>query len=137
MLTFILLVIIVIVSVSVAIIINNSKFCGSLDGLAGTLCAVGIITFIGLVITACSLINVNTRFEAIQNEYEVIAEMVQSYDGQDYGNMTALTEAIVEMNGKIAQHKAHYKSKWTGPWFSEDIANLQPIVFSKKIPLSE
>lgn len=137
MLTFILLGAIVIVTIFAAIIIDKSRLSYDLDWLAGTLLGTGICTFIGLVITACSLINVETRFEATQNEYNVITEMVQSYDGQDYGNMTALTEAIVNMNGKIAHHKAHYKSKWTGPWFSEDIANLTPIVFSQKVPLSE
>ena len=92
---------------------------------------IGVCTLIALVISALSLINVNTRFEATQNEYQVIREMVESYDGQDYGNMTALTESVVKINSKIANHKAHYKSEWTGPWFSEDIANLEPITFRK------
>ena len=94
--------------------------------------SLGTCTLSALIITSLTLINIDTRFEATQYEYQVISEMVESYDGQDYGNMTALTESVVHINTKIANHKAHYKSKWTSPWFSEDIANLEPIVFSKK-----
>ena len=32
----------------------------------------------------------------------------------------------------LALLNAHYKSKWTSQWFSEDIANLEPITFAKK-----
>ena len=92
----------------------------------------GVCTFLAVIFTSLSLINIDARFEATQNEYQVICEMVESYDGQDYGNMTALTESVVNINSSIARHKAHYKSKWTGPWFSEDIANLEPITFAKK-----
>ena len=102
------------------------------EWLGVTLIALGVCTLIALIITSLSLINIDTRFEATQYEYQVISEMVESYDGQDYGNMTALTESVVDINSKIANQKAHYKSEWTCPWFSEDIANLEPITFTKK-----
>lgn len=102
------------------------------EWLEATLIGLGICTLSALIISSLVLININTRFEAIQNEYQVVREMVDSYDGQDYGNMTALTESVVNINSRIANHKAHYKSKWTGPWYSEDIAKLEPITFNKK-----
>ena len=131
MLTFLLLSIITVVCFSVAFIIDESGRSYDLQWLTGINLGVAICTLLAVIITGCSLININTRFEATQNEYEVISEMVQSYDGQDYGNMTALTESVVSINSTIARHKAHYKSKWTGPWFSEDIAKLEPITFRK------
>ena len=102
------------------------------EWLEDTLIVLGCCTLIALIIASLSLINIDTRFEASQYEYQVISEMVESYDGQDYGNMTALTESVVNINTKIANHKAHYKSKWTSPWYSEDIAKLEPITFNKK-----
>ena len=136
MLTFITLFISAVILLVCAYLID--KHAGyDFEWLAGALLACGIFTCIALIITFLSLINIGTRFEATQNEYKVVSEMVESYDGQDYGNMTALTESVVSINSTIAKHKAHYKSKWTGPWFSEDIANLEPITFSKIIKLNK
>ena len=137
MFTFILLFIISFVGLTVGVIVDKFGRSSDLDWLAGLSVSVFVFTFIALIITACTLININTRFEATKNEYAVIREMVESYDGQDYGNMTALTESVVDMNTKIARHKAHYKSKWTGLWYSEDIANLEPITFSQKTEKKE
>ena len=137
MYTIYLFAIIVAVCAILAIVINVVDRCDDFFGIKALFASIAVLVFLGGFITGFTLINIDTRFEAIQNEYEVINQMIDSYDGQDYGNMTALTEAVVSMNDKIAQHKAHYKSKWTGLWYSEDIANLQPIVFSKKVPTSE
>jgi hypothetical protein len=48
-------------------------------------------------------------------------------------------EKAVGMNCTIANHKAHYDSKWTGLWHSERIARLEPIRFNsnKSIPALE
>ena len=131
MLTFITLIISTIVLFVTAFLIYKYTSY-DYEWLEYTSLSLGICTFIALIITSLTLINIDTRFEASQYEYQVISEMVESYDGQDYGNMTALTESVVNINSKIANHKAHYKSKWTGPWFSEDIAKLEPITFAKK-----
>ena len=133
MLTFVLLGVITVVSFVVSYLVDRFADSYTYDWVAYTFLSIGICTLIGLVITACTLININTRFEATQNEYENIVLVMESYDGQDYGNMVALTERVVDMNSEIAQHKAHYKSKWTGLWYSEDIANLEPITFGKKV----
>lgn len=131
--TFILLGVITIVCFVVSYLVDRFADSYTFDWLAYTFLSIGICTLIGLIITACTLININTRFEATQNEYENIVLAMESYEGQDYGNMAELTKSVVDMNSEIAQHKAHYKSKWTGLWFSEDIANLEPITFGKKV----
>ena len=88
---------------------------------------------VALVCFLCALINIDKRFDAIAYKYEIIVQMVDSYDGQDYGNMGSLVEAVVGMNNAIATHKAHHDSKWMGLWYSEKIANLEPITFDKKV----
>ncbi len=107
------------------------------DGWTVLFCAVGSICTIALFICGMSLVNIDRQFEARMNEYEVITTMVESYDGQDYGNMQALTEQVVYMNTIIAKHKAYCGNKWTGIWYSEDIAKLEPIKFGKKTVLKE
>ena len=103
------------------------------DGWSFTSYAVGVISALTLVGFLCVLINIDRRIDATIYKYETIVQMVDSYDGQDYGNMGSLVEAVVGMNNTIATHKAHYDSKWTGLWHSERIANLEPIRFDKKV----
>ncbi len=107
------------------------------DYLGDCLEAIGSIAAFALIICSLTLINKDRRFDAIQEEYQVISVMVDSYDGQDYGNMTALIDEVVRMNTRIANHKAFYTSPWTGIWYSEKIANLEPIKFSKNPGLKE
>ena len=89
----------------------------------------GFISGLALITALCLLINIDRRFDAAVYRYETTVEMVNSYTGQDYGNMGSLVEQAVRVNNSIAEHKAHYKSKWTGLWHSERIANLEPIKF--------
>lgn len=95
---------------------------------------VGGLSLVILIICLASFININKRFDYTYYRYETIVQMVDSYNGQDYGNMGSLVEEVVAMNKVIAEHKAHYDSKWTGPWYSERIANLEPIRFNKERP---
>lgn len=95
---------------------------------------IGITSILALIICLASLININKRFDYACYRYETTVQMVDSYDGQDYGNMGSLVEEVVNMNKVIANHKAHYNSKWTGLWHSERIANLEPIRFNKERP---
>jgi hypothetical protein len=90
---------------------------------------IGIISGLTLIVILCLLINIDRRFDAAVYQYETTVEMVNSYTGQDYGNMGALVEQVVRVNNNIAKHKAHYNSIWTGPWYSERIGSLEPIKF--------
>ena len=99
------------------------------DGWSFTSYTIGVISGIALITSLCLLINIDRRFDSAVYKYEATVEMVNSYTGQDYGNMGALVEQVVSVNNNIAEHKAHYNSKWTGLWHSERIANLEPIKF--------
>lgn len=99
------------------------------DGWTFISYTVGVISVITLITITCLLINIDKRFDAAVYRYETTVEMVDSYTGQDYGNMGALVEQVVSVNNNIAEHKAHHKSKWVGLWYSERIASLEPIKF--------
>lgn len=109
--------------------------CG--DGWSFTSYLIGICSSIALAGFLCALINIDRRIDATVYKYEAIVQMVDSYDGQDYGNMVSLVEAVVDMNNAIAYHKANYDSKWMNLWYSERIANLEPITFGKSRPALE
>lgn len=126
MLTIILLSILTVVGLVVGWLIDRYTYA---DGWSFTFYTTGVISAISLIIALCLLINIDRRFDAAVYRYETTVEMVNSYTGQDYGNMGSLVEQVVRVNNSIAEHKAHYKSKWTGLWHSERIANLEPIKF--------
>lgn len=89
----------------------------------------GVLSAVALIVVLCLLINIDRRFDAAVYRYETTVETVNSYAGQDYGNMGALVEQVVRVNNDIAEHKANHVSKWVGLWYSERIANLEPIKF--------
>lgn len=97
----------------------------------------GIFSFLGLIVALCLLINIDKRFDTFIYRYETTVQMIDSYAGQDYGNMGSLVEQVVGINNTIASHKANYNSKWVGLWYSECIANLEPIKFDKNRPALE
>ena len=104
-----------------------ADFWGFIFYATGTLSAAVLAGFL------LALINIDRRIDATIYKYDSIVQMVDSYDGQDYGNMSSLVEAVVEMNSTIATNKAQYDSKWMSLWYSEKIANLEPITFDKKV----
>lgn len=134
MLTFILLLLVTIIGIVGGYLLDKYTY---QDGLSVVFMGTGVIALLGTIIAALTLININTRFQEKLYDYEVITQMVESYDGQDFGNMDGLTKQVVEMNLTITQHKAHYNSLWTGLWHSEEIANLEPIRFDQKKQLVE
>ena len=126
MLTIILLSILTVVGLVAGWLIDRYTYA---DGWSFTFYTIGVISGISLITALCLLINIDRRFDADVYQYETTVEMVNSYAGQDYGNMGSLVEQVVRVNNSIAEHKAHYNSKWTGLWHSERIANLEPIKF--------
>jgi hypothetical protein len=127
MLTIVLLSILTVVGLVAGWLIDKYTYA---DGLIIASYTIGIVSAMALITSLCLLINIDRRFDASVYRYETTVEMVESYTGQDYGNMGSLVEQVVSVNNKIAEHKAHYNSKWTGLWYSERIANLEPIKFS-------
>ena len=112
----------------VAWLIDNYSYDGLLTFCFST---AGAICLIILLILSLSLINRNARFEAFIADYENTVALVETYEGNDYGNMNDLTKKIIEMNCDIAQHKELSKSKWTNLWYSEKIGQLKPIRYKR------
>lgn len=86
-----------------------------ITALALTLCLI-------LTCVSGSLIGIEKRHECFIHKYEnqkvLISKGTWAY---------ASYVDCKEMNNKIARHKTYYDNKWIGIWFSEDIANLEPI----------
>lgn len=129
MLLIILFSILAVVGITVGYLIDKYTYADA-DVLSVVSYFTGVISAIALVIALCFLIGINRRFDAMVYQYETTVEMVNSYTGQDYGNMGALVEQVVNINNGIASHKARYNSVWVGLWYSERIGNLEPIKFS-------
>ncbi len=129
MLLIILLSIIAVVGITVGYLIDKYDYACTRIGLAGFFTTTGGVSAVALVIALGLLIGINRRYDSMVYQYETTVEMVNSYTGQDYGNMSALVEQVVRINNGIANHKARYNSIWVNLWYSERIANLEPIKF--------
>ena len=134
MYTIILLSILTIVGLLAGWLIDRYTYA---DGWSCASYFTGVISGLVLVGFLCALINIDRRIDATVYKYETIVQMVDSYDGQDYGNMGSLVESVVDMNETIAYHKANHDSTWMGLWYSERIANLEPIRFDRNRPALE
>lgn len=130
MYTIILLSILTVVGLLAGWLIDKYTYA---DAWSFTSYIVGVLSALTLVGFLCALINIDRRIDSTIYKYETIVQMVDSYNGQDYGNMGSLVEAVVGINTTIATNKAQYDSKWMGLWYSERIANLEPIRFDKKV----
>ena len=131
MYTIILLSILFVVGIVVAWLLDKYT-CA--DGWAAFCTFISGVSLAVLLICLACLINIDKRFDYACYRYETTVQMVESYKGYEFGNMQSLVEEVVSMNKVIANHKAHYNSKWTGLWHSERIANLEPIRFNKERP---
>ena len=96
------------------------------------LCCIAVCVTCALAIACGDFINLKGRFQKTLYEYENTVRMVETYEGQDYGNMTPLVQSVVDINNEIARQKAYIKSPWRNLWMSEEIANLEPITFPAK-----
>lgn len=102
------------------------------DGFGVGFLCIAIMATCALIIACCDFINLDARFQRTLYDYENTVRMVESYEGQDYGNMTPLVQSVVDINNEIARQKAYVKSPWRNLWMSEEIANLKPITFPAK-----
>lgn len=136
MYTIILLSVLAVVGILLGWLLDRFTYA---DGWSVASYLIGVISALTLAGFLCALINIDRRIQNTVYKYEYISRMVESYDGQDYGNMGSLVESVVDMNSTIATNKAQYDSKWMGLWYSERIANLEPITFNsnKSIPALE
>lgn len=115
--------------VSIAAVAVNDRYWYS-DWVATVFGAISFFCFLALLIMGCSLINKGARFDAFVKDYESTKAIIENYSGTDYGNMQALTEKVLSLNGTIANHKAFAGNKMSGVWYSDRIASLDPITFN-------
>jgi hypothetical protein len=123
---FIILLIVLIVLSIIIIIISNNK---NLDLLNFVGVVVVSISTMALIIMLLILPTMKSDFEQYKNEYQTTKMLIDSYKGEEYGNINALTEKIIYVNDKIASHKAGSKNFWINIWYSEEVGNLEPITF--------
>lgn len=102
-----------------------------LEILGGVFSILSFLIMVGMVL---SLINIDREFDTFINRYNFTKELVVNYEPNDYGNKKALLEDVISINEEIARHKAYVGNVWSGVWYSEDIAALDPIVFTDKAP---
>lgn len=99
-----------------------------LEALSMIMAAIGFSAILSIsIVFMCN----KDRFRRIECEYEVTKELVESYDGNEYGNISALTEKMIKINDEIARHKSRCNSFWVGILYSEDIGNFPPLIFNK------
>ena len=123
---------------SVLLIINlvlaviNLSSTNSGRRLAGILS--GFVTIIIALVILCLFIRKPTKedFEKEIVKYNNIKkeiEIVSKTEDQEIRAILIpdLVIKINDMNEEILEHKAKYKSKWDGCYYSEEIANLEPL----------
>lgn len=101
------------------------------NDLKGTACAFIMIFGLVLIGLTCSILTKPAAFNAYKNEYKATKALLDSYKGTEYGNMGGLTDKIIDINNRIAAHKAYHDNFWLNCWYSEDIGNLEPLIFNK------
>lgn len=121
----ILLIVLVVLSI-ISIKIAGKK---NLEVLGFASIVMIVINTLVLITMLFILSAMKPTFETYKNEYQVTKMLVDSYKGEEYGNVNALTEKIIYVNDKIASHKAGSKNFWVNIWYSEEVGNLEPITF--------
>jgi hypothetical protein len=127
MLWFILALALLVVGFIIFILCKDeySDFAEFMSGLSIFL---GIGGFIVLFAASVSSIGIKSDWRCFENEYAFTKELIENYDGgDDYGNVPALTEKVLQINKTISKHRAGYNSPWWNIWRSEDIGNLEPL----------
>ena len=94
-----------------------------------------VFSGVTMAVLIASLVNIDRKFDTFVNRYNFTKELVVNYEPNDYGNKTALLDDVISINKKIAEHKAYVGNIWSGAWYSEKIAELEPIVFTGKSPI--
>ena len=91
---------------------------------------------IGLVLLVCALVSVagiKSDFEAFKNNYQFTKQIVEDYEkGEDYGNTFDLTGQVLDINKKIAKHRAQWDSPWYNVWRCKEIGELEPLRLPNK-----
>ena len=122
-----ILVVGIILILSIALIVISDKMCWDLsEFIGGAFTAICSLALIGMFI---ALICTPHNIAKIKNDYDNTKILIESYQGFDYGNTIPLTEHMLYVNNKIANHKTYANTWWVGCYHSEEIGNLEPLKF--------
>lgn len=96
---------------------------------------IGFISFfmgcIMLVVILFTLPCVKPNNRKILYEYQFTKDLVENYYGNDHRTDTKLLDKVLEINEKIAIHRAEYDNPWRNIWRSKEIAFLEPLKLSR------
>lgn len=84
---------------------------------------------IALAIMIPTALQLPDNEKAFINDYNATKVLIESYEGNEYGNMVGLTEKIIRINSDIARNKAYCNSPWRGVWNSEKVGSLEPLTY--------
>ena len=106
------------------------------NDFADTVGALGVFLSIGgvvvLFIVSLASVGVKSDWRTLENDYAFTKELIENYEpGDDYGNVAALTEKVLELNKSISKHRGRHDSPWWNIWYSEEIGNLEPLKLPK------
>ena len=124
---FFILTLLLLLSSGLLLHIGKKKYNDNLEMIACFFILVFGLVFIVLI---GSVLTKPADFDSYKNEYQTTKALLDSYKTQDYGNVGRLTDKIIEINDRIANHKAYHDNFWLNCWYSEDIGNLEPLVFN-------
>ncbi len=116
--------IVILAAAIVLMVISNKEWWDFGFGLS-----LGIILFDGILVLGLliwlSLVPVNIK--SIKADYEVLSTQVEYARNEGIVTDATLLEKILGMNSTIENHRVFDHSPWIGCFFSEEIANLQPL----------
>ena len=94
---------------------------------------IGAIGLTLLIVALVSVAGIKSDFEAFKNNYQFTKQIVEDYEkGEDYGNTFNLTGQVLEINKKIAKHRAQWDSPWYNVWRCKEIGELEPLRLPSK-----
>lgn len=105
-------------------VISNNKWWDFGFGLSLSIILLDGMLVLGLLIWL-SLVPVTIK--SIKADYEVLSMQVEYARNEGIVTDATLLEKILGMNSTIEQHHVFDHSLWIGCFFSEEIANLQPL----------
>ena len=99
----------------------------------------GIFFGVGWISSTCSLINRNTRFDYIKEQYNNLKTISECYDTRDKDRIESITlrSDVLQMNNLISEHKVKSQSPWVSVWYSKEVGDLKPITVSYANELCE
>ena len=86
-----------------------------------------------LLLVLLSLTGIKSDFQSFKNDYQFTKELLETYEpGIDYGNTSSVASKVLDINTKIAKHRAQWNSPWYNLWRDKEIGELEPLKLPSK-----